>query len=44
MCEYCNPLMCSAYASGWCEYNMFEDRVYPMEPSICPLLKEVQNA
>lgn len=44
MSEYCNPQKCPAYATGWCEYDAFEDRIYPVEPDSCPLMKEEQNA
>ena len=43
MSEYCNPMKCPAYASGWCEYDAIEDKFYPMEPHICPLLKEEEE-
>ena len=43
MFGYCNPINCPAYALGWCEYDVFEDRIYPVEPNICPLMKEEQN-
>ena len=42
MSEYCNPMKCTAYASGWCEYDFATGRIMPMDPN-CPLLKEEKN-
>lgn len=42
MTEYCNPLKCQAYASGYCEYDFVTGQVMPMTDG-CPLLKEEQQ-
>lgn len=40
MSEYCNPMCCEAYASGWCEYDAIADEFYPVNPDICPLMNK----
>ena len=40
MTEYCNPMECEAYASGWCEYDAIMDELYPMSPDVCPLMQK----
>lgn len=35
--EYCNPMKCQAYASGYCEYDFATGQIMPMIDG-CPLM------
>ena len=39
----CNPLSCSAYASGFCEYDFATGQIMPMDEENCPLMKKEEN-
>lgn len=42
MTEYCNPLNCSEYSNGWCEYDFATGQIMPMSDN-CPMLKKEEN-
>lgn len=33
----CNPLNCSEYSNGWCEYDFATGWLMPHDPEKCPM-------
>lgn len=37
MTDKCNPLRCTHYSAGWCEYDIATGKIYPNNAGGCPL-------
>ena len=43
MTEYCNPMNCPAYATGFCEYDFGTGEIMPHDSEQCPLIKDKEK-